>query len=129
MLRTRFTDMFGLRYPVMSAPMTLHSGATLAAAVSRAGGLGSIPVSDVPGPDGLHHEVASLRVETDRPFAIGFISDLIPFAEVLFEAALASRPNLVALSFGDPSPWTGRCRDAGSGWLARSRPTPMPNGP
>jgi nitronate monooxygenase len=29
------------------------------------------------------------------------------------EAALASRPDLVALSFGDPSPWIGRCRDAG----------------
>ena len=33
--------MFGLTYPVMSAPMALHSGGALAAAVSAAGGLGS----------------------------------------------------------------------------------------
>jgi len=41
MLRTRFTSLFGLDYPVMSAPMTSHSGGTLAAAVSSAGALGS----------------------------------------------------------------------------------------
>src|SRR4029079_1212882 len=40
-LRTRFTDMFGIDHPVMSAPMARHSGGTLAAAVSAAGGLGS----------------------------------------------------------------------------------------
>ena len=39
MLRTRFTELFGLAYPVMSAPMAMHSGGTLAAAVSGAGGL------------------------------------------------------------------------------------------
>ncbi|CDR01831.1 hypothetical protein GCM10022420_083710 [Streptomyces iranensis] len=33
--------MFGITYPVMAAPMGLHSGGTLAAAVSAAGGLGS----------------------------------------------------------------------------------------
>ena len=37
MLRTRFTEMFDLRAPIMSAPMVLHTGATIAAAVSSAG--------------------------------------------------------------------------------------------
>ena len=41
MLRTRFTELLGLDYPIMSAPMAGHSGATLAAAVSKAGGLGT----------------------------------------------------------------------------------------
>ena len=41
MLRTRFSEMFGLAYPIMSAPMAMHSCGTLAAAVSAAGGLGS----------------------------------------------------------------------------------------
>src|SRR5204862_137723 len=33
MIRTRFTELFGLEHPVMSAPMAMHSGGTLAAAV------------------------------------------------------------------------------------------------
>jgi nitronate monooxygenase len=40
-ISTRITEMFGLQYPIMSAPMALHSGGTLAAAVSIAGGLGT----------------------------------------------------------------------------------------
>ena len=33
MINTRFTDMFGLEYPIMSAPMAMHSGGALAGAV------------------------------------------------------------------------------------------------
>src|SRR5687767_5155595 len=40
-IRTRFTELFGVDHPLMSAPMAMHSGATLAAAVSAAGGVGS----------------------------------------------------------------------------------------
>ena len=37
MLRTRLTERFNLQYPIMPTPMAMHSRATLAAAVSRAG--------------------------------------------------------------------------------------------
>ena len=42
MLRTRFTDLLGLDYPIMSAPMSNHSGGQLAAAVSLAGASGRL---------------------------------------------------------------------------------------
>jgi nitronate monooxygenase len=114
MLRTRFTEMFDLAYPVMSAPMAMHSGGNLAGAVSAEGGLGSFGGIHVSGdPEWIRTEVAKVRARTDRPFGIGFISDFIPFAEPLFEATLAERPALVALSFGDPRPWVERCRGAG----------------
>src|SRR5580704_5740624 len=106
MLRTRFSEMFGLAYPVMSAPMAMHSGGNLAGAVSAAGGLGSFGgIHFSGGPEWIRTEVAKVRAQTDRPFAIGFISDFIPFVEPLFEAALAESPALIALSFGDPRPW------------------------
>ena len=41
MLRTRLTDMFQMRYPIISAPMARTSGGVLAAAVSIEGGLGT----------------------------------------------------------------------------------------
>ena len=51
MLRTKITDLFGVSYPIMSAPMTNHSGGQLAAAVSQAGGLGSFGGIHPAGPD------------------------------------------------------------------------------
>lgn len=42
LLHTRLTRALGLRHPVLSAPMAFAGGGALAAAVSRAGGLGLI---------------------------------------------------------------------------------------
>ena len=53
MLTTRFTDLLGLSFPVMSAPMSNHSGGELAAAVSAAGGLGTFGGTNGFGPDWL----------------------------------------------------------------------------
>ncbi|MGH8993008.1 MAG: NAD(P)H-dependent flavin oxidoreductase [Acidimicrobiia bacterium] len=115
MLRTRFTEMFGLTHPVMSAPMAMHSGGTLAAAVSAAGGLGSFGgVHPAEGPDWIKAEMAAIRAATDQPFGVGFITAFIPFFGPLFEAALAEAPPVVALSFGDPRPWIDQAHAAGA---------------
>ena len=110
MLRTRFTERFGLAHPVMSAPMALHSGGTLAGAVTAAGGFGSFGgVAPGKGPDWIHDEVAKVRAVTDGPFAVGFITAFLPFARPLFDAVLEDGPAAVALSFGDPRPGSARC--------------------
>lgn len=115
MLRTRFTEMFGLAHPVMSAPMALHSGGTLAGAVSEAGGLGSFGgVHPAKGPDWIRSEIATIRARTDRPFAVGFITPFLAFTEPLFEATLAEGPAAVAFSFADPGPWMARTKAAGA---------------
>lgn len=105
--------MFGLSYPVMSAPMALHSGGTLAAAVSAAGGLGSFGgIHPAKGPDWIRDEIAIIRAITDRPFAVGFITPFLPFAGPLFDAAVAERPAVIALSFADPRPWLDQAKAA-----------------
>ncbi|MFE6739667.1 NAD(P)H-dependent flavin oxidoreductase [Streptomyces tubercidicus] len=115
MLQTRFTEMFGLAYPVMSAPMALHSGGTLAAAVSVAGGLGCFGGTHPwKGPDWIRAEIATIRAATALPFAVGFITPLLPLTEPLFDATLEERPDVVALSFADPQPWLARAKQAGA---------------
>src|SRR4051794_13125137 len=115
MIRTRFTELFGLEHPVMSAPMAMHSGGTLAAAVSAAGGMGSFGgIHATEGPDWVLAQAALVREHTDRPFAIGFITPFLRFAEGHFQAALDARPAAVALSFSDPAAWATRVKDAGS---------------
>jgi nitronate monooxygenase len=41
-MRTRLTEAFGIQHPIICAPMALVTGGRLAAAVSRAGGLGIV---------------------------------------------------------------------------------------
>ncbi|HEX7323062.1 MAG TPA: nitronate monooxygenase [Mycobacterium sp.] len=95
MLHTRFSKMFGLRYRVMSAPMTMRSGASIAAAVSPAGALGSFGGMNPKGPDWLTAEVAAIRAQTDRPFAVDFITPFLELAKPVLraEGILRSRPS------------------------------------
>jgi nitronate monooxygenase len=115
MITTRITDLFGLEYPIMSAPMAMHCGGTLAAAVSRIGALGSFGgLHPHRGTDWLLNEIAHIRKATDRPFGIGFITEFIPHLQGFFEAALESSPAVVAFSFGNPEPWLTRAKMAGA---------------
>ncbi len=115
MIRTRFTEMFSLQYPIMSAPMAMHSGGTLAAAVSKAGALGSFGgVHQTKGPDWLLAEAEYIRSQTDRPFGIGFITPFIAFVSPLFDAALDAKPNVIAFSFGDPGAYAEKAKAVGA---------------
>ena len=104
MLRTRFTDLLGLDYPVMSAPMSNHSGGQLAAAVSLAGGLGTFGGTNDFGPEWLREQIAHVRSRTGRPFGVGFISQLIEYNTVNIEIALEERVPVFIFSFADPRP-------------------------
>ena len=113
-IRTRFTELFGVDHPLMSAPMAMHSGATLAAAVSAGGGVGSFGgIHATEGPEWVLTQAAMVRERTDRPFAIGFITQFLDFAQGHFQAALAARPDAIALSFSDPGDWARRVKGAG----------------
>ncbi|HEX7168846.1 MAG TPA: nitronate monooxygenase [Acidimicrobiales bacterium] len=114
MIRTRFTALFGIEHPVMSAPMAMHSGGTLAAAVSAGGGMGSFGgIHASEGPGWVRAQADLVRERTDRPFAIGFITPFLPFADGHFQAALDARPDAIALSFSDPADAAPRVKDAG----------------
>jgi nitronate monooxygenase len=115
MLKTRVTEMFGIEYPIMSAPMTMHSGGRLAAAVSKAGGIGSFGgIHMNQGPDWLRGEIDHIRSATDRPFGVGFITNFIPMFQGLFDATIEAKPPIVALSFGDPRSYIERAKAAGA---------------
>ncbi|MBL8260461.1 MAG: nitronate monooxygenase [Candidatus Competibacteraceae bacterium] len=67
---TVLTERLGLRYPIIQAPMTGGPGTPqLTAAVSNAGGLGSLAGSHLQ-PDRLRDAIAEVRALTDRPFAV-----------------------------------------------------------
>ncbi len=114
MLTTRFTELFDLEYPIMSAPMSGHSSAVLAAAVSKAGGLGTFGGTDERGPDWVREQISAIREETDRPFAVGFNTPFMGFLEDNFKAALEAKAPAVIFSFSDPEPWLSMAKEAGA---------------
>ena len=114
MLRTRLSTLLDLNYPVMSAPMSNHSGGRLAAAVSLAGGLGTFGGTNDLGPEWLREQIAYVRGQTDRPFGVGFISQLIEYDTTNIEIALDERVPVFIFSFADPGPWVARAKDAGA---------------
>ena len=112
MLQTRFTQLLGLSCPIMSAPMSNHSGGQLAAAVSLAGGLGTFGGSNGWGADWLRQQIAYIRSQTYRPFGVGFITQLIEPDPTNFEIALEERVPAIVFSFTDPRPWLAYAKDA-----------------
>ena len=109
-LVTSVTRRLGIEHPVVLAPMGAVSGGTLAAAVSRAGGLGLIGCGYL-SPDWID---AAFQDAGNEPVGIGFITWWLERHPEQFAAALAHRPRAIMLSFGDPAPWIGRARDAGA---------------
>ncbi|MCW2896260.1 MAG: putative dioxygenase [Actinomycetia bacterium] len=98
-LRTAFTELLGLRYPIALAPMGLAAGGALAAAVSNAGGLGLLGGGNGDR-DWLARELPIVTNGTRGPWGVGFLSWAVDRGTV--ELALESGPSAVMLSFGDP---------------------------
>jgi len=110
-LSTQFTELLGVRHPIALAPMGGSAGGTLAAAVSRGGGLGLLGAGDGD-PEWLDREVSIIALESYQPWGIGFLTWAIDAGAV--DRALEYGPHAVMLSFGDPSPFTERIRRAGA---------------
>jgi NADH:quinone reductase (non-electrogenic) len=69
-MRTRFTELVGIQYPIVQGGMMWVGRAELAAAVSNAGGLGILTALTQPTPDDLRREIERCRTLTDRPFGV-----------------------------------------------------------
>lgn len=116
MLRTPLCDLLGIDVPIVQAGMGYVARSGLAAAVSRAGGLGVIGAASLDA-DGLRDEIRKVRDATDRPFGVDilfatvgrptrddaeaeFTRDVQRQIDVVFE----ERVPVLASGLGDPAP-------------------------
>jgi NADH:quinone reductase (non-electrogenic) len=58
MLKTRITELFGIKYPIITGPMAYLTTSQLAAAVSNAGGLGILVSTTIPTADELRRDIS-----------------------------------------------------------------------
>ncbi len=111
-LSTPWSRGMGLRVPIVNAPMGGAAGGRLAAAVSRAGGLGMIGMGSAATAPELQAEL--MQLGEVGSFGVGLVHWVMSDRPDLFETALAARPTLVSVSFGDEFSWVTRVHDAGS---------------
>lgn len=110
MIETALTRMFGLRQPIVLAPMAGVAGGRLAAAVSNAGGLGLVG-GGYGDPQWLRTELAIAAENARAPWGVGLITWATSAAAV--DLALGYRPHAFMLSFGDPTPYAAAIKAAG----------------
>jgi nitronate monooxygenase/enoyl-[acyl-carrier protein] reductase II len=113
MLRTPVCAVLGIEVPIVQGPLggPWRQGMELAAAVSNAGALGSVPTA-LRGPEQVRDDVARLRDLTDRPFAVNMTRR--PFDSEVFDAVLALSPPVFSFALGEPGDLAARVHDAGA---------------
>lgn len=82
----RLIDLFGVEHPIIQAPMAGAQDAALAAEVSAAGGLGSLPCAMLSAGQ-VRAEIAAIRARTDKPFNLNFFCHVPPKPDAVREAA------------------------------------------
>lgn len=100
MFKTRMTDLFGIKHPIMLAGMNWITEPDLVAAVSNSGGLGILAIARCT-PDETHKLIREVREKTDKPFGINQIL-IGPNAKENIEAAIEEKVPLINYSLGKP---------------------------
>ena len=111
MLRTRFCELFDIEAPILQAPIWPAASPELVAAVSEAGGLGSIGAVNGSADD-VRGQIERVRELTDRPFVVNHVVPRLD--EQAFEVTLEARPAAVSFALGDPGGLVERVRAIGA---------------
>ncbi|WP_156298309.1 NAD(P)H-dependent flavin oxidoreductase [Mycobacterium paragordonae] len=109
MLATPWSRDFGLRVPIVNAPMGGVAGGRLATAVTAAGGLGMVGMGSTATRSSLAAELRQVRGR----FGIGLVDWVMRSQSGLLDDAVAARPALLSVSFGTDLSWVPAARDAG----------------
>jgi len=116
MFKTRITELFGIKYPIIQGGMMWISRAELVAAVSNAGGLGIITAFTFPTPQELADEIKKTRGLTDKPFGVNIT--LLPTLRPVdidgyFNAVIDAGIKIVETAGRSPEAYMERLKAAG----------------
>jgi NADH:quinone reductase (non-electrogenic) len=110
-MKTKITELLGIRYPIIQGGMQWVGTAELAAAVSNAGGLGVLTALTQPTPQELRREIERCRSMTDQPFGVNLTIlptiNTPPYAEYL-QVILDSGIRIVETAGNNPKDFIGR---------------------
>ena len=124
MIKTRFTEMFGIKHPIVQGGMQWVGRAELAAAVSNAGALGILTGLTQPTPEDLSKEIKRCREMTDQPFGVNLTIlptiKPVPYDEYT-DVIIASGVRIVETAGNNPEKHVAKFKAAGVKIIARAR--------
>lgn len=109
--KNRITEMLGVSYPIVQAPMGWIARAQLASAVSNAGGLGIIETSSGE-LDAVRGEIAKMRELTKKPFGVNIAQAFVRDPNIV-QFVIDQGVKFVTTSAGDPTKYCRALKDAG----------------
>ncbi|MCP8467595.1 nitronate monooxygenase family protein [Pseudomonas sp. ZM23] len=115
-MKTRITELLGIRYPIIQGGMMWVGRAEMAAAVSNAGGLGILTALTQPTPEALAEEIARCRTLTDQPFGVNLTllpSINPPPYEQYLDVIIASGVKVLETAGNNPGEHIARAKAAG----------------
>src|SRR3954468_5269731 len=110
-IRNRITELLGVEYPIVQAPMGWIARSQLASAVSNAGGLGIIETSSGE-LDAVKEEIRKMRDLTDKPFGVNIAQAFVRDPNIV-QFVIDQGVRFVTTSAGDPTRYTAELKAAG----------------
>jgi NAD(P)H-dependent flavin oxidoreductase YrpB (nitropropane dioxygenase family) len=117
MMRTRVTELLGIKYPIIQGGMQWLSDAPFAAAVSNGGGLGIITAMSFDDEEALRAEIRKCRELTEKPFGVNV--SMLPVvmeqdrAQAFFDVVVEEKVAMVETAGRNPAPYLPRLKEAG----------------
>lgn len=111
MIRSRICDMLGIQYPVFQGGMAWVADASLAAAVSNAGGLGLISSINA-GTEAVRNEIRKCRELTDKPFGVNIMLQA-PNAGEIAQMVVDEGVRILTTGAGSPAQYMPMWKEAG----------------
>ncbi len=104
-MKTRITELLGIRYPILQGGLAHLAYSDLAAAVSNAGGLGQITAMSLESPEQLKQEIDKVRRLTSNPFGVNFAIGMgrRPYEDFL-QVAIDEDAPVISITGGNPTP-------------------------
>jgi enoyl-[acyl-carrier protein] reductase II len=110
-MENKINALFKIQYPIVQAGMIWCSGWRLAAAVSKAGGLGVIGSGSMY-PEVLDEHIVKYKKATNKPFAVN-LPLLYPDIDKHVETIIKHKVPIVFTSAGNPKTWTAKLKAEG----------------
>ena len=111
-IRTPICELFDIEYPVFLAGMGGVAYAEVCAAVSEAGGYGTLGMATA-SPDEIRSQMRAVRKRTDKPFGVDLLAALPEQVMAAIDIIIEEGASSFIAGLGVPGPVIAKCHDAG----------------
>ena len=111
MIKSRICEILGIKYPIIQGGMAWVADASLAAAVSNAGGLGLISSVNA-GTEAVRNEIKKCKTLTNKPFGVNIMLQA-PNAAEIAQMVIEEGVKILTTGAGSPAPYMKAWKAAG----------------